>query len=188
MAVSPDGQWLYVVSAAKSHTTAFGPSEGVVSVLSMQKLETNPSSALAAQAAAGCSPAGVTVSPDGKMVWVTAQASNDLLGFSAAKLRTDPGHALTAQVQVGQTPTGVIPVDGGTKLIVADSNLNGLPGADNLAVVNVAAAIARKPALIGYIPSGRSPLHFALSGSGQYLYVSDSRAAQIQVVNVSALP
>ena len=188
MAVSPDGQWLYVVSAAKRRASAFGPSEGVVSVLSMQKLETSPSSALAAQAAAGCSPTGVTVSPDGKMVWVTAQASNDLLGFSAAKLRTDPGHALTAQVQVGQTPTGVIPVDGGTKLIVADSNLNGLPGADNLAVVNVASAIARKPALIGYIPSGRSPLHFALSGSGQYLYVSDSRAAQIQVVNVSTLP
>ena len=44
------------------------------------------------------------------------------------------------------------------------------------------------PALIGYIPSGRSPLHFALSAFGQYLYVSDSGAAQIQVVNVSTLP
>ena len=42
MAVSPDGLWLYVVSAAKSHTAAFGPSEGLVSVLSIQKLETKP--------------------------------------------------------------------------------------------------------------------------------------------------
>jgi DNA-binding beta-propeller fold protein YncE len=188
MAVSPDGQWLYVVSAAKTHATAVGPSEGVVSVLSTRKLETSPSSALVAQAPAGCSPTGVAVSPDGKMVWVTAQASNDLLGFSAARLGTDPAHALTAQVHVGQTPTGVTLVDGGTKIIVADTNLNGLPGADNLAVVSVAAAMARKPALIGYIPSGRSPLHFALSATGQYLYVSDSRAAQIQVVNVSTLP
>jgi serine/threonine-protein kinase len=188
MAVSPDGQWLYVVSAAKSHTAAFGPSEGLVSVLSTQKLETNPSSALVGQAMAGCGPAGVVASPDGKMVWVTAQASNDLLGFSAAKLRTDPGHALTAQVRVGQTPTGVILADGGAKIIVADTNVNGLPGSDNLAVVNVAAATARKPALIGYIPSGRSPLALALSASGQYLYVSDSGAAQIQVVNVGTLP
>jgi len=187
LAVSPDGLWLYVVSAAKSRTTAFGPSEGLVSVLSVQKLETNPSSALVGQATAGCGPAGVTVSPDGKMVWVTAQASNDLLGFSAAKLRTDPEHALAAQVRVGQTPTGVILVDGGRKIVVADTNLNGLPGSDNLAVVDVAAAIARKPALIGYIPSGRSPLHFALSAFGQYLYVSDSGAAQIQVINVSTL-
>jgi serine/threonine-protein kinase len=188
MAVSPDGQWLYVVSAAKSHTTAFGPSEGLISVLSTQKLETSPSSALAGQAMAGCGTAGVVASPDGKMVWVTARASNDLLGFSAAKLRTDPGHALTAQVRVGQTPTGVILADGGAKIIVADTNVNGLPGSDNLAVVNVAAAIARKPALIGYIPSGRSPLDFAMSASGQYLYVSDSGAAQIQIVNVGALP
>jgi len=188
MAVSPDGQWLYVVSAAKSQTTAFGPSEGLVSVLSTQKLETNPGSALVGQAMAGCGPAGVVASPDGKMVWVTAQASNDLLGFSAAKLRTDPGHALAAQVQVGQTPTGVILADGGAKIIVADTNVNGLSGSDNLAVVNVAAAIARKPALIGYIPSGRSPLDFALSASGQYLYVADSGAAQIQIVNVGALP
>ena len=188
MAVSPDGQWLYVVSAAKSPTTAFGPSEGLVSVLSTQKLETNPGSALVGQAMAGCAPAGVVASPDGKMVWVTAQASNDLLGFSAAKLRTDPGHALMAQVQVGQTPTGVILADGGAKIIVADTNVNGLPGSDNLAVVNVAAAIARKPALMGYIPSGRSPLDFALSASGQYLYVADSGAAQIQIVIVGALP
>ncbi len=188
MAVSPDGQWLYVVSAAKSHTTAFGPSEGLVSVLSIQKLETNPNSALVGQATAGCGPAGVVASPDGKMVWVTAQASNELLGFSAAKLRTDPEHALTAQVRVGQTPTGAILVDGGTKIIVADTNLNGLPGSDNLAVVNVAAAIARKPALVGYIPSGRSPLDFALSANGQYLYVSDSGAPQVQIVNVSTLP
>jgi DNA-binding beta-propeller fold protein YncE len=122
------------------------------------------------------------------MVWVTAQASNELLGFSAAKLRTDPEHALAAQVRVGQTPTGVILVDGGRKIVVADTNLNGLPSSDNLAVVDVATAIARKPALIGYIPSGRSPLHFALSAFGQYLYVSDSGAAQIQVVNVSTLP
>jgi DNA-binding beta-propeller fold protein YncE len=188
MAVSADGQWLYVVSAAKSRTTTFGPSEGLVSVLSLQKLETNPSAALVGQATAGCSPAGVVASPDGKMVWVTAQGSNDLLGFSAAKLRTDPGHALTAQVRVGQTPTGVSLVDGGTKIIVADTNLSRLPGSDNLAVVSVSAALTRKPALIGYIPSGRSPLHFAMAPGSHYLYVSDSRAAQIQIVDVSTLP
>ena len=42
MAVSPDGQWLYVVSAAKSHTAAFGPSEGLVSVLSIAEAGDQP--------------------------------------------------------------------------------------------------------------------------------------------------
>jgi serine/threonine-protein kinase len=189
LAVSPDGLWLYVASAAKSRTAAFGPSEGLLSVLSVQKLETsNPSAALAGQATAGCGPAEVVVSADGKMVWVTAQASNELLGFSAAKLQTDPQHALTAEVPVGQTPTGLILVDGGSKIIVADSNLNAVPGSDNLAVVDVAAAIARKPALIGYIPSGRMPLHFALSALAPYLYVADGGAAQLQIVSIAALP
>ncbi len=78
--------------------------------------------------------------------------------------------------------------DGGAKILVADTNLNGQPGADSIAVVDAAAAIARKPALIGYIPSGRSPDHFVLSSSGQYLYVADSGAPQVQIMNISALP
>jgi DNA-binding beta-propeller fold protein YncE len=188
IAISPDGLWLYVVSAAKARGAAFGPSEGLISVLSVPRLETQPNSALVAQAQAGCGPSGVATSPDGKFVWVTAQASNSLLGFSAARLRTDPAHALTALVGVGQTPTGVTLVDGGAKIIVADSNFNGVPGADNLAVVDTARAIARKPALAGYIPSGRSPLRFAQPAFRPDLYVSDSGAGQIQIVDVSTLP
>ncbi len=42
MAVSPDGQWLYVVSAESRSTTSTGPNEGLISVLSIQKLETSP--------------------------------------------------------------------------------------------------------------------------------------------------
>ena len=188
IAVSPDGLWLYVVSTAAKTTAAIGPSQGLISVLSVPKLETKPSSALVAQTPAGCSPTGVAISPDGNTVWVTAQASNTLLGFSAAKLRTDPAKALTASVGVGQTPTGVTVVDGGTKIIVADSNLNDAPGADNLAVVDAALAVARKPALIGYIPSGRSPLRFAQPAYSQDLYVSDGGAQQIQIINLSTLP
>jgi serine/threonine-protein kinase len=188
MAVSPDGLWLYVVSGAKTHTAAFGPSEGLISVLSMQKLETKPSSALVAQTAAGCGATGVTVSPDGSTVWVTARSSNALLGFSAAKLRTDPAHALTASVPVGQTPTGVIAINGGKTIVVADSNLNGLPDADNLAVVDAGLAAAGKPALVGYIASGKMPLSFAQAAFDQNsLYVAEAASAQIQVLDLTTL-
>ena len=189
VAVSPDGLWLYVVSGAKAHTAAFGPSEGLISVLSIPKLETKPSSALVAQTAAGCGATGVTVSPDGATVWVTAQSSNALLGFSAAKLRTDPAHALTATAAVGQTPTGVIVVNGGKTIVVADSNLNGLPGADNLAVVDAGLAAAGKPALVGYVASGKTPLSFAQAAFDQNsLYVADSGTAQFQILDLSTLP
>ena len=89
---------------------------------------------------------------------------------------------------MGQTPTGAILVDGGSRIIVADSDLNGLTGAHNLAVVDVAAAMAGKPALIGYVPSGKTPRDFALQPGGRYLYVSDSGSAAIQVVKLSTLP
>jgi serine/threonine protein kinase/DNA-binding beta-propeller fold protein YncE len=187
LAVSPDGQWLYVTSIAK--TPASGPSEGLVSVLSMSKLETSPASAVVSQATAGCSPVRVVASPDGKMVWVTARLSNELLGFSTARLRSDPKQALIVKVQVGLTPTGEILVDGGRKMVVADTDLtNGPPTAHNLAVVDLTAALTHKPALIGYIPSGQLPRELTVQANGQYLYVADNGSAQIQVVNLSTVP
>ena len=187
MAVSPDGRWLYVTSIARTH--ASGASEGLLSVLSLAKLETTPASALVSQVTAGCSPVRVIVSADGTMVWVTARQSDELLGFSAARLRSDPKKALTAAVPVGHTPTGEVLVAGGTRLIVADTGLTSGPAAaHNLAVVNVAAALAGKRALIGYIAGGLMPRDFALQAGGQYLYVSDAGAAQIQVINLRGLP
>jgi serine/threonine protein kinase/DNA-binding beta-propeller fold protein YncE len=187
LAVSPDGRWLYVTSIAARQ--ASGPTEGLLSVLSMSRLETSPASALVSQAPAGCSPVRVVVSPDGRTVWVTARQSNDLLGFSAARLRSDPKRALMVKVQVGHTPTGEILVDGGTKMIVADADLaSGPRSAYNLAVVDLTAALARKRALVGYIPSGVAPREFALQADGRYLYVAESGSPQIQEVDLSTVP
>jgi hypothetical protein len=60
--------------------------------------------------------------------------------------------------------------------------------AHNLAVADIAAALARKPALIGYIPSGNSLGSFVLQTGGHYLFASGNGSAQIQVVNLSDLP
>jgi hypothetical protein len=44
-------------------------------------------------------------------------------------------------------------VDGGTKMIVADAAaMHASPATHNLAVAGIAAALAGKPALLGYIP------------------------------------
>jgi DNA-binding beta-propeller fold protein YncE/tRNA A-37 threonylcarbamoyl transferase component Bud32 len=183
---SPDGKYLYVTSMAAAASSS--PAEGLLSVLSMAKLETHPASALVGQAQAGCGPARVITSADGSTVWVTARLSNALLGFSAARLLTDPKQALLADVQVGQAPTGIVLADGGARMIVADTNLSKVSGADSLAVVSVASALAGKPALIGYIASGKEPRDLALAPGGQYLYVTDSGTSQLQVVNLGTLP
>jgi hypothetical protein len=185
MAVSGDGQSLYVASFGwQQHQT---PGPGVLTVLDMTKLEHDPASAKLGQLNAGCSPARVITSQDGKTVWVTARESNYLLGFAADKLVSDPAHALISKVAVGQSPIGVIQVNNGARIIVADTDLGDIGQTKhNLAVVDTAAALAGKQALLGYIDTGQQPREFAQFG--KYLYVSDNGSAQIQAIDLSKLP
>ncbi len=183
MAVSPDKQVLYVASFGWQQNQSAG--QGVVSVLSIPKLEARQfSSARIGHVTAGCSAARVVTSADGKTVWVTARESNYLLGFSASAMLSDPAHALVAKVQVGQNPIGEILVDHGARMVVADTDTHNL-GQNSLAVVNVAAALNRQPALAGFIKTGQQPREFA--SSGRMLYVSDNGSAQIQVIDLSSL-
>ena len=187
MAVSTDGQSLYVASFGwRQHQP---PGQGVLSVLSMPKLESGSlSSAKVTQVTTGFSAARVIASPDGKTVWVTARESNFLVGFSAPLLLSDPAHALIAKVQVGMSPIGEILVNGGARMIVADTDTQN-SGKNSLAVVDIAKALAVKPALLGYIGTGLMPREFALvGGAGRYLLVSDNGSAQVQVVDLSKLP
>jgi hypothetical protein len=54
-------------------------------------------------------------------------------------------------------------------------------------VVDVANALARKPALIGYVGSGLTPRQFALV-SGTTLLVTNTDSGQLETVNLTHLP
>ena len=86
-------------------------------------------------------------SADGGVVWVTARGSDRLLGFSASRLRTDSARSLIASAEVGEAQVGLALVDGGTRIVVADSNRFSAAGAtSSLAVVDVPAALQGQPA------------------------------------------
>jgi DNA-binding beta-propeller fold protein YncE len=184
--MSPDGKYLYVTSYARGN--ASGSKDGLLNVLSLPRLETDPEASVLAQVDAGCMPARVVAAPDGKTVWVTARGSNAVLGFSASAAAADSKHSLIAKVLVGQTPIGLTLVNNGSRLVVADTDIDKTQATGNLAVVSVSAALARKPALLGYIPSGMLPREFAIVPGGRYLLVSDNGSAQVQVVDLSKLP
>lgn len=192
LALSPDGKWIYVTSYAINNPNG---NRGLISVLRLTEAERNTKESIVSQGPAGCMPARVIASPDGKTVWVTARGSNALLGFSAPTLRTDPKQALVADVPVGKTPIGIALVNGNSRLIVANTNIppghpkQGVaPPPGNLAVVKVAAALAGKPALLGYIPSGSLPREFGIVPGGRNLIISDNGSLQLQVIDVSKLP
>jgi DNA-binding beta-propeller fold protein YncE/tRNA A-37 threonylcarbamoyl transferase component Bud32 len=180
MLVSADGRWLYVASRFARPGTL----EGSLSVFSVRTATTAPARSFVSSAIAGCGAYRVIASPDGSVLWVLAQSSNELVGLSAVRLRTDPGHAIIAEVRIGPTPLDEVLVNGGTRLLVTDN-----AGA-SVAVVNPAAALARRRhALIGYLQAAALPRFFAyVPGAPDVLIVNGGQARQIQAITADDLP
>jgi hypothetical protein len=195
IALSGDGHWLYATSQAGAppgRVPAGGPlapNEGTLSVIDVSRTATDPGKAVVSTVAAGCNPVRVIISADGGTLWVSARASNEVLGFSSARARADPRHALVARVHVGQAPTGLALVREGTRLVVANSDRFSAPGsAAGLSVIDTAAALGAGPAVLGVIPSGRFPRDFALSPDGSVLLVTNYASAELQAVDVRTVP
>ena len=183
--LSPNGRTLYALSEAVSRNA----SQGSISVIDVKTLETNPSAALVSNATAGCGPVRTILSSDGKTIWVTARESNHLLAFDAAKLVSDPNEALLASVQVGTSPVGLTFARNESRILTADSNRFGFPNATTgLSVVDVQAALAGNPAVLGRVPTGLFPRELAVSPDGSVILVADFTSKQIQAVDVATLP
>jgi DNA-binding beta-propeller fold protein YncE len=189
IAVSTDRRYLYVAQQGLGDSVG-ASGQGSLVVLDMARAEKKSAAhPIVHTVDAGCGPARVLPAADGKHVWVTVGASNALLAYSAAKLISDPGHALIARVALGQTPLGMAMVNNGQRMVIADSNRGGVAGSvSSLAVVDVAKALAREPALIGLIRSGTTPREFALEPNGITLLVTNTDSHQVQAVDVSHLP
>jgi serine/threonine protein kinase/DNA-binding beta-propeller fold protein YncE len=187
IAMASDGKHAYVASEQGHAST---PGAGVLSVIDVPAAEKHPGSAVVVKSIpAGCETNRMAFSPNGQDLWVTAVGSNALLGFSTAKLLSDPAHALIARVAVGQSPLGLAVVSNGSRIVVADSNRDGAPGAQsNVAVVDTAKALAGKPALIGYLQSGLQPRQFAVISHSTTLLITHTKSAQVQTVDLSRLP
>lgn len=185
LAMSPDGQWLYSTSEAQKS----GTSVGTLAVISVPRAESDPATgSVVATVTAGCNPVRVITSADGSVVWVTARASDALLAFSADRLRTDPAHALLADVRVGEAPVGLALAKRGSLMVVADSNRFGTAKSASLAVVDVADALAGRPALLGYLPAGLFPRDMAAGPGGGTVLVANYGSGQVETVNGAALP
>ena len=73
--------------------------------------------------------------------------------------------------------------------MIADSNINGVKGADNLALVSTQQALqGGHGALLGFIPSGKVPREFGMEPGGKTLLVSNNGSGQLQAVDVGNLP
>jgi serine/threonine protein kinase/DNA-binding beta-propeller fold protein YncE len=182
MTVSRDGQWLYVTTQKRNQASE----QGMLTMINVARAETDPARSVQAAVPAGCDPGRVITTAGGATVWVTARASNALLAFSAARLRTDPGRALIAKVEVGAAPIGLTALNGGSRILVANSGRHGT-GRASLGVINTAAALSGRPAVLGLIQAGLLPREFAVEPGGRTALVTNSGSHQLEAVNVSSL-
>jgi len=80
-------------------------------------------------------------------------------------------------------------IAGGREVVVADSNRFAAPGAHSgLTVVDAAAALAHRPAVLGTIVAGSFPREMSLEPSGRTLLVSNFRSDQLEAVAVAGSP
>ncbi len=182
MTVSRDGQWLYVTTQKPTKASE----QGTLTVINVPRAEADPARAVQATVRAGCDPGRVITTGGGSTVWVTARASNALLAFSAARLRTNPGRALIAKVEVGAAPIGLTALNGGSRILVANSGRHGT-GRPSLGVIDTAAALRGRPAVLGLIRAGQLPREFAVEPGGRTALVTNSVSHQLEAVNVSSL-
>jgi DNA-binding beta-propeller fold protein YncE len=189
LAESPNGRWLYATSEIADRNSALPigvPGAGSLSVINLRQAESTPATALRESVTAGCNPVRVAASKDGKTVWVTARESNALLGFSTARLLTQPARALIADVRVGQAPVPLALVDHDREIVVGDSNRFDRKGSKaQLTVIDTRAALHRKPAILGSLPSGPFPREAAL-GFGGALLLTNSGTEQIEALPTTA--
>jgi DNA-binding beta-propeller fold protein YncE len=187
LAVSPDGRWLYATSEQARGRA--GRAHGTLTVIDVKRAESDPARAVIAAAVVPCHPVRVAASPDGRIVWVSARVGNELFGFSVPGLLSGSPRSPVAQVRVGEQPIGLAVVDGGRRVLVADSNLideRGVPA--RLSVVDAAAALRGARALLGAVRTGKVPSEIAVSSNGQTLLVNNSSSGQLEAVDVSELP
>ena len=185
MALSPDGRYLYVVSEGSLGRATL--SAGSLAAVDVVRAEQVSADAVVSHVPAGCGAGRVVLSSNGTVAWVAARASNQVLAFDTAKLLSDPQHALIATVAVGSEPVGLLLVNGGTTLLVANSNrFAAVQTPQTVYVVDTQAAFAGRPALKGSIAVGIFPRELSLVG--QTVILTNYNSGTISLIDVSKLP
>jgi DNA-binding beta-propeller fold protein YncE len=179
-ALTPDGRYLLVagnhgalvISVARAESGAAHPVLGTLS---------DP------YASGGIE---VTVSRDGRYAFVSMENSQAIAVFRLHQALTSGFGSgdLAGQIPTGLAPVGLALTSNGSRLIVADSNRFLTPGRSaSLAVIDTAAALAGRPALLGYLPAGRFPRDISVASGGQLL-VANFMSGQLETVQDADLP
>jgi DNA-binding beta-propeller fold protein YncE len=119
---------------------------------------------------AGCSPANLAVTSDGRTVYVVSRGDDSVLVFDAAALEHDPAHAFLRAIDSGgEAPVSVALFDNGRKLLIANSD-RFTHSTGNATVIDI--ANPTKPFAVQTIHTGDFPRNITVSPDGRTLLLS----------------
>jgi DNA-binding beta-propeller fold protein YncE len=140
----------------------------------------------------------VALSADDRYAFVSLEGGQEIAVFSLQRaLAQGFGRSdFVGDIPAGQAPVGLAVSPDGQWLYATSefaasalpSGGGGLGSQSSLAVLNVAAALAGKPALLGYLRAGAFPRQMALEPGGRTLLVTNFNSSQLESVNVADLP
>jgi YVTN family beta-propeller protein len=194
---SRDERYVYIVAEQAGSDTTWSAAcpqnpptkkavEGVVSVIDVQRAETDPPNSIVAKIKAGCVATRLEVSPEGDRLYVTARADDTLVVLDTTKFFTDPEHAKIATVPVGKSPTGVSLMDGGKKIVV--TNIGTAEEQQSLTVIDAAKVTSGAAAVMGTIPVGSGPRDASLTNDGRTLFVPNFNSSTLRLIDLARLP
>jgi len=111
------------------------------------------------------------------------------VAFDTAKVRDDPAHALLASLAVGDVPVGLaLSLDGNTVLVANSHRSRDADDAREatLSVIDTAAALAGKPAVVASLPTGALAREVVAAPSGGF-FVTDYLSKAVAVVAKASL-
>jgi DNA-binding beta-propeller fold protein YncE len=178
LALSPDGRWLYATSQIGPASPGLPNTcqsedgrgrmhpQGLLLRVDVDKVISDPRSALVSALPAGCNPVRVAVSPSGKQIWVTARGDNTLLRFQADDWLAKSTQSTFDTYPIGVNPVGVAVRPDDKQVWVALSNrfgnksegqIAGLAyGAGTSSMKLMTAAASGFPREVSFLPDGRT--------------------------------
>lgn len=176
VSLSPDEKVVYVT------TLGGAGSYGALWFIDAKRAERSATGVIG-HVPAGCQPVRVALSPDGKIAWVSARQSNELLGFATETLMNHSSNALRAVVPVGSAPVGIVIVDDGRIALVGDSDRfeTGSESKAQITVVNTVAAWRGQPATLGIIETGLFPRDISYDSTTDQVMVPNYASKTVEL-------
>jgi DNA-binding beta-propeller fold protein YncE len=192
LAFSPDGRWLYATSQNAGANSGLASTcepeqdkgrmhpQGLLYRIDVGQATTNDGHAIAAALPAGCNPVRVTLSPDGKQIWVTARGDDTLQRIQADEWLTSPKHARIERFAIGNAPVGVTIRPDGKQVWVALSNRFGKDSAGRVA--GLADASTASPTRLLSAPAVGFPREVSFLPDGRTLVATLFDARQVALI------